>query len=71
MARIDAKDRFEVKVDLIAWMALLDPQGDWELRGARALDNLRTATGGVSLERLHTLLEDHSGGESIPKPFNL
>ncbi|KAK4428338.1 putative mitochondrial protein, partial [Sesamum alatum] len=35
-ARIDAQDRFEVKVEIIRQMAPLDPDGDWERRGARA-----------------------------------
>lgn len=39
-------------------MAVLDPTGDWLGRGARALDNLRTATGEESLERLYSFLED-------------
>ena len=43
-------------------MAPLDPEGDWEQRGARALDNPRTATGEELLERLYTLLEDLNRG---------
>ncbi|KAH0663765.1 hypothetical protein KY290_011752 [Solanum tuberosum] len=52
----------EVKVDIIRRMAPLDPEGDWEQRGARALDNPRTATGEELLERLYTLLEDLNRG---------
>ncbi|CAH2052352.1 unnamed protein product [Thlaspi arvense] len=37
-------------------MAGLDPTGDWMGRGARALDNPRTATGEHSLEQLYRLL---------------
>ncbi|KAK4372620.1 hypothetical protein RND71_008004 [Anisodus tanguticus] len=57
-ARIDAQDRFEVKVEIIRQMAPLHPEGDWLGRGARALENPRTATGEHSLEKLHTLLSD-------------
>ncbi|KAK6774841.1 hypothetical protein RDI58_030081 [Solanum bulbocastanum] len=61
----------EVKVDIIRRMAPLDPEGDWEQRGARALDNPRTATGEELLERLYTLLEDLNRGcaESNLLPF--
>lgn len=46
MARIQAEDLFEVKVEVIRLMLGLDPTGDWMGRGARALDNNpRTATG--------------------------
>ncbi|KAL0294958.1 UNVERIFIED_CONTAM: putative mitochondrial protein [Sesamum calycinum] len=44
-AHIDAQDRFEVKVEILRQMATLDPDGDWERRGARALDNPHTSTG--------------------------
>ncbi|KAK4343793.1 hypothetical protein RND71_036887 [Anisodus tanguticus] len=57
-ARIDAQDRFEVKVEIIRQMAPLHPEGDWLGRGAQALENPRTATGEHSLEKLHTLLSD-------------
>ena len=56
-ARIDAQDLFEVKVEIINRMADLDPQGDWMGRGARALENPRTATGDESFERLSKILE--------------
>ncbi|PWA56944.1 hypothetical protein CTI12_AA406380 [Artemisia annua] len=39
-------------------MAKLDPTGDWERRGARALDNPGSVIGESSLERLHSLLGD-------------
>jgi hypothetical protein len=58
MARIQAEDLFEVKVEIIRLMAGLDPTGDWMVRGARALDNPRTATGEESLEKLYEKLED-------------
>ena len=58
LARIQAEDLFEVKVDIIRVMAGLNPSGDWMGRGARALDNPRTATGEESLERLYQLLFD-------------
>ena len=57
-ARIDAQDRFEVKVEIIRQMAPLDPDGDWERRGARALDNPHTSTGEPSLESLYNIKED-------------
>jgi len=41
LARINAEDLFEVKVDIIREMAGLHPSGDWLGRGARALDNPR------------------------------
>lgn len=63
LARIKAEDLFEVKVEILKGMAGLDPTGDWMGRGARALDNPRTATGEPSLERLYDLLNNlHEGG---------
>lgn len=62
MARIQAEDLFEGKVEIIKLMADLDPTGDWMGRGARALDNSRTATGEESLEGLYSLLEDRKRG---------
>lgn len=56
MTRIQAEDLFEVKVEIIKLMAGLDPTGDWMGRGARALENSRTATGEESLEILYALL---------------
>ncbi|KAK6767844.1 hypothetical protein RDI58_032235 [Solanum bulbocastanum] len=58
LAEIEAKDLFEVKVEILRIMAVLDPTGDWLGRGARALENPRTATGEHSLDKLHTLLSD-------------
>lgn len=58
MARIQAEDLFEVKVDIIQRMAGLHPRGDWMRWGARALDNPRTATGEENLARLHQMLDD-------------
>ncbi|PQM39003.1 hypothetical protein Pyn_01100 [Prunus yedoensis var. nudiflora] len=57
-AHIRAQDLFEVKVEIVRHMAGLDPEGNWLGRGARALDNPRTAMGEPSVERLYTLLED-------------
>lgn len=54
----EAEDLFEVKVDIIRRMTPLHPEGDWLRRGARALDNPRTATGEESLEKLHSFLEE-------------
>lgn len=62
MARIQAEDLFEVKVEIIQQMADLDPTGDWMGRGARALENPHTATGEESLEKLYALLDDLRGG---------
>ncbi|ESQ50960.1 hypothetical protein EUTSA_v10023135mg, partial [Eutrema salsugineum] len=52
LTRIQAEDLFEVKVEIVKIMALYDPRGDWMGRGARALDNPRTAMGEESLDRL-------------------
>ncbi|MCD9644701.1 hypothetical protein HAX54_033115, partial [Datura stramonium] len=58
LAEIEEKDLFEVKVEIIRITVVLDPTRDWLGRGARALENLRTATGENSLDKLHTLLSD-------------
>lgn len=62
MARIQAEDLFEVKVEIIKLMAGLDPTGDWMGRGTRALENSRTSTGEYSLEKLYEKLEDLQRG---------
>ena len=63
LAHLDAQDRFEVKVDIIQRMAVLDPSGDWTGRGARALDNPRAASGEPSLMELYRLRDElHEGG---------
>ena len=62
MARIEAEDLFEVKADICQVMAGLHPSGDWMGRGARALDNLRTATGEESLSKLLRMREDLQTG---------
>jgi hypothetical protein len=65
LAHLDAQDRFEVKVDIIQQMAVLDPSGDWTGRGARALDNPRAASseGEPSLIELYRLRDElHEGG---------
>lgn len=56
LARIQAEDLFEVKVEIIRVMAGLDPTGDWMGRGAWALENPRTATGEYALDRLCRML---------------
>jgi len=60
LAGIRAEDQFRIKVDIIRRMATLDsePEGDWLGRGARALDNPRTATGEESLDKLYRLRAD-------------
>lgn len=58
LAEIQAEDLFQVKAEIINRMAILHPEGDWENRGARALENSRTLTGEESLERLYRLLDD-------------
>nr|QXT50776.1 hypothetical protein [Stipa capillata] len=58
LARHQAQDLFEVKVDIIKKMSDLYPWADWMGRGARALDNPRTATGEESLEKLHHMKDD-------------
>ncbi|KAG5606561.1 hypothetical protein H5410_028053 [Solanum commersonii] len=55
---IEEKYLFEVKVEILKIMAVLDPMGDLLGREARALDNLCTTTGEHSLDKLHTLLSD-------------
>lgn len=69
-ARIQAEDLFEVKVEIIKIMAGLDPTGDWMGRGARALDNPRTATGEPSLEQLYALLENLNEGGVQSETFS-
>lgn len=69
LAHIQAEDLFEAKVDIIRRMALLDPQGDWMGRGARALDNPRTATGEESLERLLSLRDELNSQGSLDQAF--
>jgi len=62
LAHLDAQDRFEVKVDIIQQMAVLDPSGDWTGRGARALDN-PSSEGEPSLIELYRLRDElHEGG---------
>lgn len=70
MARIQAEDLFEVKVEILKLMAGLDPTGDWMGRGARALDNPRTATGEESLERLSYLLDELKQGGVESQAFS-
>ena len=70
LARLDAEDLFEIKVDIIRQMTPLDPEGDWTGRGARALDNPRTATGEESLERLYHLLDDLKQGGVESQAFS-
>jgi hypothetical protein len=71
MSRIQAEDLFEVKVDIIRKMAGLHPSGDWMGRGARALDNPRTATGEEDLTRLHKMNEDLQNGNLQSATFRL
>jgi hypothetical protein len=70
MARINAEDLFEVKVEILKVMSSLDPRGDWMGRGARALDNPRTPTGEESLERLFSFLEDLNQGGKGSETFS-
>ncbi|KAK4280268.1 hypothetical protein QN277_011910 [Acacia crassicarpa] len=44
-ARMEARQRFRMKVDIIRVMTHFHPEGDWGGRGARALDSARTKTG--------------------------
>ncbi|CAK8576152.1 unnamed protein product [Lathyrus sativus] len=64
MARIQAEDLFEVKVDICQVMAGLHPGGDWMGRGARALDNPRTFTGEDSLDNLSRLRDGVVSGDA-------
>lgn len=58
LIRYQAEDLFEAKVSIIRQMAPLDPEGDWDRRGAQALENSRTTTGEETLERLQALNAD-------------
>ncbi|CAN8222140.1 unnamed protein product [Cochlearia groenlandica] len=72
LARIEAEDLFEVKAQIIQRMALYDPTGDWMARGARALDNPRTASGEHSLEQLYRLLSAlNERGKGAPEFWEL
>lgn len=71
MARMKAEDLFEVKAEIVKLMVVLDPYGDWMGRGARALDNPHTSTGGPSLERLYAILNDLREGGSNPEPMGI
>lgn len=62
LARINAEELFEKKVEILKEMSRLDPEGPWLERGARALDNPRTSTGEESLERLYAILEELQKG---------
>ncbi|VFQ93872.1 unnamed protein product [Cuscuta campestris] len=64
MARIDAEDLFEAKVDICRVMAGLHPDGDWMGRGAWALANPRTLTGEDSLENLLRLRDGVVSGDA-------
>nr|XP_023904920.1 uncharacterized protein LOC112016619 [Quercus suber] len=70
LARYKAEDLFEIKADIIRRMTALDPEGDWMGRGARALENPRTATGEESLERLYSLLDNLKEGEVESQAFS-
>ena len=69
LARIQAADNFEVKVDIIRQMTPLHPEGDWVQSGARALDDPRSKTGEPSYSRLCRLRDDLFQGGSDPPPF--
>uniref|UniRef100_A0A3Q7GF24 DUF8018 domain-containing protein n=1 Tax=Solanum lycopersicum TaxID=4081 RepID=A0A3Q7GF24_SOLLC len=58
LAKIEAKDLFEGKVKILRIMAVLDPMEEWLGREAQAFENLRTATGEHSLDKLHNILSD-------------
>ncbi|KAF5789986.1 hypothetical protein HanRHA438_Chr09g0389261 [Helianthus annuus] len=55
---MQAEDLFEVKVQIIQRMQVLDPTGDWMRQGARALDSPNSATGESSLKRLNSFLDE-------------
>ncbi|MFS7979592.1 hypothetical protein Hanom_Chr10g00929521 [Helianthus anomalus] len=57
-ARTQAEDLFEVKVQIIQRMQVLDPTGDWMRQGARALDSPNSTTGESSLTRLYSFLDE-------------
>lgn len=62
LAKMTAEDLFQVKAEIINQMAFLHPEGDWENRGARALENSRTATGEESLKNLYKFRDDLTRG---------
>lgn len=68
LAEIEAKDLFEVKVEILRIMAVLDPTGDWLGRGARALENPRTATESIPWINSIPFFRISNRGESIPSP---
>ncbi|MFS7900132.1 hypothetical protein Hanom_Chr00s096674g01801661 [Helianthus anomalus] len=57
-ARTQAEDLFEVKVQIIQRMQVLDPTGDWMRQGARAFDSPNSATGESPLKRLYSFLDE-------------
>jgi hypothetical protein len=58
LTRLDAQDRFEIKVQIIHRMEPLYPGGDWDQRGAEALVNNRTPSGEESLEKLYQINDE-------------
>lgn len=67
-ARIDAEDRFEVKVEIIQKMTVLHPEGDWARKGAWALENTRSTTGEYSLDKLYQFLQDLQKENAVRSP---
>ncbi|OIW06256.1 hypothetical protein TanjilG_19935 [Lupinus angustifolius] len=65
LAPINAQDRFEINVDIIQQMEVLDsePSGNWTGWEARALDNPHAVRTGGSLIELYRLRDElHEGG---------
>ena len=62
ITRYDAIDRFLMKEKILRRMQALDPEGPWLERGARALDNPRTATGEETVARLHEIFDQLQEG---------
>nr|GEZ59188.1 hypothetical protein [Tanacetum cinerariifolium] len=61
------RELIAAKASTIDFSSQLDPMGDWERRGARALDNPRTATGEESLEWLLSLFSIWIRAEEGPR----
>ena len=70
LAKHDAEDLFEVKVDIIRTMTGLDPIHDWLGRGTRALENKHTRTGEPRLEDLYKWRDDLNAGGIQSETFS-
>lgn len=58
MARYEAQDLFDVKVEILRKMSVLDPTGDWLEKGARALESSHSISGEMTLDKLYEWLSE-------------